>query len=188
MTRPLTATDVLDDIEFELLQGSVSRHDLGAGIQAARQFHNKLRGELLDPRQNPPGLRDVISRQAQLNDMLLLLLQQTAAELAATQQQLRALGKASVGSLEALQMAQPLVSAPAASLPDDVMLALAHPIVYVELDARPSRIPVIGPLITRLRIALHRIALHYVRLYAGKQNSLNAVYSQALRRMRDSSE
>ncbi len=186
MTRPLTATDVLDDIEFELLQGSISRDDLGAGIQAARQFHNKLRGELLDPRQNPPGLRDVIGRQAQLNDMLLLLLQQTAAELAATRQQLRALGKVSVGSLEALQAARPLIPASVPYLPDDVKQALDHPTVYVELDARPSRLPVIGPLITRLRIALHRIALHYVRLYAGKQNTLNAVYSEALRRMRDS--
>ena len=81
MTRLLSATDVLDDIEFELLQGSVSRDDLGAGIRAARQFHNKLRGELLDPRRQPSSLRDAISRQAQLNDMLLLLLQQTAAEL-----------------------------------------------------------------------------------------------------------
>jgi len=188
MTRLLSATDVLDDIEFELLQGSVSRDDLGAGIQVARQFHNKLRGELLDPRQKSASLRDVISRQAQLNDMLLLLLQQTAAELAATQLQLRALGKASVGSLDALQAAQPAVSAPATSLTDDMKRALDHPIVYVELDARPSRIPLIGPLITRLRIALHRIALHYVRLYAGKQNSLNAVYSQALRRMPESGE
>lgn len=188
MTRLLSATDVLDDIEFELLQGSVSRDDLGAGIQAARQFHNKLRGELLDPRRQPASLRDAISRQAQLNDMLLLLLQQTAAELTATQQQLRALGKASVGSIEALQAAQPLISAPAPPLPADVRRALDHPVVYIELDARPSRIPVMGPLITRLRIALHRIALHYVRLYAGKQNSLNVLYSQALQRMRDLGE
>ena len=109
-------------------------------------------------------------------------------ELTAAQQQLRALGKASVGSIEALQAAQPLISASAPPLPADVRRALDHPIVYVELDARPSRIPVMGPLITRLRIALHRIALHYVRLYAGKQNSLNVLYSQALQRMRDLGE
>ena len=43
MMRPTTPNDVLNDIEFELMQGAVSRDELGQGIQTARQYQNRVR-------------------------------------------------------------------------------------------------------------------------------------------------
>jgi hypothetical protein len=62
--------DVLASIEFELAQGCISRDDLGASIQAVRQYQNKLRGEALELVKRPEDMQEVVTRLFQINEML----------------------------------------------------------------------------------------------------------------------
>jgi len=87
-TYSLTAQDALNDIEIELLQGAVTRDDLGQSVQNVRRFQNQVRGEALD-RQARPDYRAIANRQFQINDMLLTLAQETATRLAALELELR---------------------------------------------------------------------------------------------------
>ena len=52
-TRALTVEDALNDIEIELLQGAVTRDDLGQSVQNVRRFQNQVRGETLDAHTRP---------------------------------------------------------------------------------------------------------------------------------------
>ena len=89
MSNFLTIDDVLSDIEVELIQGAVSRDDLGRGLQRVRQHHNQLRATLFGGDSAQLDLRDVASRQFQVNDMLLTLLQESIAKVQALQVEVR---------------------------------------------------------------------------------------------------
>jgi hypothetical protein len=81
MKHAITAQDVLSDIEFEIIQGAISRDELGESIQTVRQYQNKLRSYAFPAEQPAAAAEEILSRQFQLNDMLLTLLQETAATL-----------------------------------------------------------------------------------------------------------
>lgn len=85
MKRSLTADDVIREIEFELIQGAISKDELGQGIQTVKKFQNQIRAEFFNASSQSTDQRDYASRQFQINDMLTTLLQ----EMAATIQSLR---------------------------------------------------------------------------------------------------
>lgn len=90
MMRPMTPNDVLNDIEFELMQGAVSRDELGQGIQTARQYQNKVRAELLTSAADGKiDVADLVGRQFQLNDMVLTLFQVIGARVQSLQIEVR---------------------------------------------------------------------------------------------------
>lgn len=91
MKSAIRAQDILNDIEFELIQGAIRQDELGQSIQTVRKFHNDLRSELLASVQNVQGGRDIVTRQSQLNDMLITLLQEMSNELLSLRQQQRQL-------------------------------------------------------------------------------------------------
>jgi hypothetical protein len=73
-----TVQDALDDIDMELLQDAVQRDDLGQSVQNARRFQQEARQEMLGAATARPDYRALATRQFQLNDMLLTLLQELA--------------------------------------------------------------------------------------------------------------
>ena len=84
-----TAADVLNDIEFELLQGTVERNELGQGIQATRQFQNEIRATTLQSAASAKlEVSDLVGRQFQINDMILSLFQATDMKLSGLQSEL----------------------------------------------------------------------------------------------------
>ena len=100
----LTADDVLSEIEFELVQGAISRNELGRGIQAVRAYQNMARSEVSQAAQAGEG-REVVNRLFQLNDMLITLLQEVAAELRSVRLELRRVARMA-------QFAPPVTRAP----------------------------------------------------------------------------
>ncbi|MBK8987151.1 MAG: hypothetical protein IPM39_13910 [Chloroflexi bacterium] len=174
MFSSFTAQDILDDIEFELMQGAISHDDLGRGVAAIKQYQAKLRAELLQPGQPAPDLREALGRQFQLNDMLLTLLQETAVALQTTNQQ-----------WEKAARRHPLAPPPTANATlttewDPSIWRDSHSLqetAVASLDVKPdlqmATTPIIGPFLQRLRHAAHMLVIFYVNKLAQRQKQVN---------------
>lgn len=199
----LTADDVLSDIEFELVQGAVSQDDLGQSIQVVRQYQNKVRGEVLQALRRAGGSRKVVTLLFQINEMLITLSQETAAAVQSLRVDLRKVARmsqvaspaATTASISATgedvdasvetdvaalnRMAEDLDWQP----PAEVVGAMRAKALLIEMELQPADIPIIGGLVQRLRIALHNLALFYVRRLARRQTEINQTYSDWILRL-----
>jgi hypothetical protein len=186
-----TTDNILSDIEFELMQGIVAQDELGWGIWSVEQHQNTIRREIMAKRRGPSS-RELARQQFQINDMLLTLLQGTAERIRVLQLELdrtRALLLAKAGTEAAPAGTAPDSSPPPADgleetlyswSPSEIAGALNPDGLRVEPDVRVSRLPVIGPLVTQLRQALHNIALLYLGRLGRKQTEINARYGKWL--------
>lgn len=75
-----TVRDVMRQIEFELAQGMVGRPDLRKTLRELRRFHEQTRAAVFgdDGERATVDLREAVSRQFQINDMLLAVLGEAA--------------------------------------------------------------------------------------------------------------
>jgi hypothetical protein len=201
---PLTAQDVLSDVEFEIAQSAVSRDDLGQGIQAVRQFQAKTRAEIFDSRTGALDQRQIISRQFQILEMQTTLLQETAAAIRTLQLDLRRVGQALAqrASNLALRTAAGVTPESAGNdqiLPpadwaldevgslefapekvDQIEQAMQRETLNVKVDARPVKVPLIGRVLQRLRTAVHSLAWFYAYQLGQRQTSVNQLYGEQL--------
>ncbi|MCZ7673020.1 MAG: hypothetical protein M5U34_40820 [Chloroflexi bacterium] len=158
MTYTITAQRILDDIEFELAQGAISKDDLGRAIQAVKQHQNKLRDEVFQPGQELPQLREIIGRQFQLNDMLITMLQ----EMAASMQEMRLKNKRLQNWQQTAVTPPPTNTVNTITSPDDsiwwdtgeIETAIAEPL-SIKLEAQPTTIPIIGSFVQRFKHNIH---------------------------------
>lgn len=195
MTLPRSAADILQDIQFEILQGLVDKDDLAPALHAVRQFQNQARRQTFERVPLADARRELFSRQFQFIDMLLNLLEALVLRLQGMQAEIAALRRApqemisspagspppqvmpSVPSAlggEALspeEIASPLHFRPA----DEIEYAIRPETIHVDLQARPFHIPVIGWLLTKARIFYQRPALFYTQLFANRQAPVNRV-------------
>lgn len=204
MTKSLTAADVLNDIEFELMQGSVARDELGQGIQATRQYQYAMRAETLQMvSEQKVENTELVGRQFQVNDMVLALFQAVDAKFQALQAELRR--AAYLKQHSAAQTAEPdrtagnstsssrigdLYPVHDAWLPeyvgldetadDDLVDAMAQGALDIQLDIRPVRTPLVGWFLTRLRASFHTLSLFYVEQLARKQTPINRTYGERI--------
>ena len=202
MKHAPTVDQVLDDIEFELIQGAISRDDLGQSIQAVRQFLNKTRGEVFQSGRRSVDYVDAVSRQFQINDMLVTLLQETAARIqrleATTRRAERTTKRSSSGS--AASSSPPPYSNARSTAVDRLPWPGLDPCpegkavhnlesadqlnnLEIELDPRPVGLPLVGSTFTRLRMALHSLVLFYISKLASRQRSNNQVLFESIREL-----
>jgi hypothetical protein len=85
MPNILTTKDVIEEIEFELAQGIIGRYGPGRSIGEVREFTSRTRTALLDSPKISENLRDIIRKQFQLTEMLLKLLEESAASVQSLQ-------------------------------------------------------------------------------------------------------
>lgn len=203
MRNALTAADVLNDIEFELMQGSVGRDELGRGIQTTRQYQNEVRAQMSQiVADQKVDAAELVGRQFQINDMVLSLFQAVEGKLKALQLELRRAaylkqhsvvqrGESDRATAEvALSSSVGVYPPHAAWLPDYVGLgettdddladAMADDALEIPLDVRPARVPLVGWFLTRLRASLHVLTLFYVEQLARKQTPINQTYGERI--------
>ena len=194
MTNIFTLQDVLDDIEVELIQGAVARNELGQAIQDARKYQNKLRGELLAAGAKA-DYTTLATRQFQLNDMLLTLVQ----ELAASQQALRAeLMRALTG--DAFQGSQSDATAPLTptsgrqysdAAPAAESAGWENAIPEIEAAMQPDALDLaiaihdeghgaLARLTRPVRSSFHSLAVYYVNQLAAREAAVNRLYGDRL--------
>jgi hypothetical protein len=183
-TYSLTAQDVLNDIEIELLQGAVTRDDLGQSVQNVRRFQNQVRGEALD-KEPRPDYRTIANRQFQINDMLLTLAQEMATRQAALELELGKAVRAGL-RLDNLPLAAPDPNTPRPPSEelvrrlDAVQTAMRDDALALQLEVSPAETPLVGRLLGGVRTALHSLVVFYTNRLAGKQAEVNHTYGDTL--------
>jgi hypothetical protein len=190
MVQSVNVQDILQDIDFEIAQGVILQDGLGQGVEAVKQYQNNIRVETFDKLKLTDPYREILSRQFQINDMLITLLQETARTIQSMQHGLQNLNQVPVrptqgpGPGHAWQpdetgkevgevdtwSSEFVDSAPST---EEIENAMQPEAIQMDLQMRTINIPVIGWLVTRLRIFLHRPALFYTQIFSHKQAPVN---------------
>ncbi|RME62283.1 MAG: hypothetical protein D6790_06610 [Caldilineae bacterium] len=208
MTASPTPQEILDEIEFELLQSAIRHDELGAAIQQVLTYHAETRAALLAEDSNP-SLRQVIAHQAKVNDMVLNLLGEMANELRYFHRQQREMREwlrekvnrppeeeqemllslpplkqeeiavAETNRRDRAALPAPLGGEPSLHLAE-VEAMMKPEALRTELYVRGLRIPLLGGLLFRLRMALHQLPFFYTDRLAKKQTAVNQTYGRAL--------
>lgn len=195
MKQKITAQDILNDIEFEIAQGMLSKQSFGPALEAVRQFQNRLRIQAFKSIKINHPQREIISKQFQTVDMLLVIVQEMALRIQALQNSLEnlapehadklSIGQPSKTSLDnerlnpAFDTGFPSGGTPGgaasqtARSPEEVLQAMRPETISVPLQVRPIRWPMLGGLLTRLRILYQRPAVHYTALLSERQAPVN---------------
>ncbi len=184
MKSTLTASDVLADIEFELMQGAISRDAFGRSLQEVRQHQNKIRQEVFDNDQPEIDLRAALSKQFQINDMLLTLLQEMSGGFEDMQRKIDWAGQARRGNDQstAARLARAQTNSPKAeelrsteALNETAQQEFLHQKMDVQPNGRP--IPILNGLIRRIRTSLHSLVIFYVNKLGTEQTTINYIHA-----------
>lgn len=188
MKRLPSVHSMVKDIEFEILLGTIPQRDLRNALLAVRAQHSKFRSGVIE------NLRDVRLREAfnkvfQAQEMLLVLLQEMSVIIGSLQAELpqiaslmehpraidSAIGLPSIekASSEEFSLQSPIDPAELTKLMEPVSLRL-------DLEVRPTKLPVIGKLIQSIKIALHHLVLFYVNRLGARQAQVNKVHSEQI--------
>ena len=181
MPHSLTAEDVLKEIEFELVQGAISKDDLGRAIQEVKRYQNKLRSEVFQPGQDMPQLRELTGRQFQFNDMVITLLQEMAAAMQEMQLKTKRLSRWQQ-SPPVTGTASQVSTAPQKDdsiwRDDKDLHAALQEDLEVELEMRPTSVPLVGSFLQRFKHEMHALVVFYLRKLAGRQVAVNRTYGE----------
>ncbi len=193
--------NILSDVEFELVQGAIARNEIGRAVIAVRQHHQKLRSEILSSEKLSNNPRELMSRQFQMNDSLIALIQNLASELQATRLEMRQLvALRSIRSATDVLSELPTTSSDVDSRsnpsiaplgnpnnidslwqPDpEVEILLSEKELAPKLDAQPIHLPVLGGLLQRVRNALHQLSHYYTYRLAERQSVVNRAMVEQL--------
>ncbi|HZR83356.1 MAG TPA: hypothetical protein VFD92_19840 [Candidatus Binatia bacterium] len=239
MSRP-TIRDVFGEIEFELAQGLVARPELRKALRDLRAFHERARADVFG-RGDGGGdvdLRDALSRQFQINDMILALLGdvvEAAHEARTAAREVHGYVRevvdgdgrddgaqvgvalesiAGAASAEDAQQRADAPGAPIAVAANGARRAAADPAIawepeldplepfdaddadpeeeiewamrperlWLSMDARAARLPLVGTMLRRFRTALHTRVLIYAGQLGDKQGAVNRILGDHLLR------
>lgn len=190
MKSTLTASDVLADIEFELMQGAISRDAFGRSLQEVRQHQNKVRQQVFGDGQQDVDLREALSRQFQMNDMLLTLLQEMSGGFEEMQRQIEWVGEARGGTDQstAARLARAMATntqtpelRPTTPLRETSRPEFLHQQMDMQPNGRP--IPILNGLIRRLRTGLHSLVIFYVNKLGKQQTAVNQLHADWLQHL-----
>lgn len=179
MQNTTMVKEIIDDIEFELMQGIAASDDASHGVSVLRQYQNRLRGEVFAS--SAALNRDVLARLLRFNDMLITLLQEMNVALQSLRRDLRQVAQAK-GKMPPpdvpYEISAPLVF-PAGSRErktSEIENVIRDDVLHLDLHARLTQLPIIGRLIGPLQIFLHRPALFYAHLLADRQAPINRIF------------
>jgi hypothetical protein len=207
MKRPVTIDDILNSVDFELLQSVLPQDELGEGIARLRSYQSAQRSELFGGGATPPALDDIADLQLRLNEAMLTLIQTLGARFDGLAEQVRRAEYLQLRLDESAPLPLPTpdyagnpptsLTPLAANLLDRASVAANAPTGIESqerairecmragrldpwIDARPVQIPLIGGLLTRLRRSLHELVIFYVKRLAVEQTAINQTYGSAL--------
>jgi hypothetical protein len=187
----MSVQDVLRDIEFELAQGAIAQDELGQAVQAVRRYHNHTRGEILNDARRVKDIGGILPSLFQIHDMLITLLQETAAAIQALRVDLRKMAQIpgdpvpSGAGEQVTKLGMDLASKDIWAGTQrqgsaEVESAMGPEALSIRHEVRPVRLPIIGRLIQPLRTALHNLVLFYVKLLGERQVIVNQTYGERL--------
>jgi len=211
MKRPLTVADILNSVEFELMQHTLLQDDVGDGIQRLRAYLANIRSEVLGDGKSP-SVNAAIDLQLNTAAMLLTLLQVIDQRFAALQQDFRRAAFAQqhtspasgAAQTESAQVDNDQSSHPWRNVAAALSLPAAHTAMdfddaarstdalnefitdeppLLEMDVRQSQTPLLGGVINRARRELHELVLFYVNKVVRQQADVNRTYGSLLQEL-----
>jgi len=217
-----TIRDVMSQVEFELAQGLVARPDLRRALRELRRFHEKTRSGLFGDGGERIDVHEALSRQFQINDMILSILGEAVeaahdargearrvhgylqqalegeddaapapaarGELDASRPNAGSGGDRRELSAEERSPWEPELDplAPFADLDgepgEEIEWAMRPERLWLTMDQRPPRLPLVGSLLRRVRMALHTRVLIYAGQLGDKQSAINRILGDHLLR------
>jgi hypothetical protein len=218
-----TIRDVMAQVEFELAQGLVARPDLRRAIRELRGLHERTRGDLFGDEERRIDVREALSRQFQINDMILAILGEAVEAAQDARVEARRVhgylqqalegdepvptdagaaaktagragddGGAAADATESAEERSPWEPEldPLAALDDldgdpgdEVEWAMRPERLWLTMDQRPPRLPLVGSLLRRFRTALHTRVLIYAGQLGDKQSAVNRILGDHLLRL-----
>lgn len=201
MKRPTTVTDILNSVEFELIQHTLSQGDVASGIQQLRTYQAKARGELFG-QDRLPALGEVADVQFHANEMAATLLQVMHLRLEAMHQELQqatflkqhqwvdrppsergeeALRSPSVAGWPVRMAPENLATSD--SLDNALDALQKHPVAEIGMELQRSQIPLLGGMVNWLRRVLHELVLFYVNRAVRQQAESHELYGALLQQL-----
>lgn len=185
----LSSEDIVRDVEFELLLGTIPQENVENAILSIKSHHNRLWSELSESVRDA-RLREAFNKVFQFQEMLLVLLQEMSALIGSLQASLPeivdfAKRPGFMGLEEALPVAATQTGSdkffPYPSIDLVEITKLMEPeFLRLDLEVRPSRLPFVGRLIRSIKIALHHLVLFYVNRLGVQQAQVNRVYGERI--------
>lgn len=212
MKKTMTVADILNSVEFELMQHTLLQDDVADGIQRLRAYQTHARSELLSDGKNP-SISAAIDMQFNTNEMLLTLLQVLDQRFETLQQDFRRAAfaqqhaspasgadPAESAQADAVQSNQQWRTVAATSLstpaalsvmdfnhaelsPDALSEFITDKPPLLEMDVRQSQTPLLGGMINRVRRELHELVLFYVNKVVWQQAEVNRTYGAMLQEL-----
>jgi len=180
-----SADRIAKDIEFEILLGAIPRENFGDAILAIKAYQGKLRGEVLGNIRDS-RVKEAFSEVFQIQDMLIVLLQEMSKTMVSLQASLPKI--VNQGSPEALRPEEVTLTGwpgtgdsllPSVE-PIEINKFLRPDLLRLDLEVRPSRLPVIGKLVQFIKIALHNLVLFYVNRLGAQQARINKMCGEQI--------
>ena len=192
--------EVVSAIEFELMQGLITRDELSESIRNVRALQSQMRRDVSESRNL--DTHALINRQFQLQDIMITLLHEMALSIEGTQLKLSHVARRGlVGAPGTLDGQMPSTSESghppatersryqATSFSDtwrpsaEIENAMRTGALDVGLEVRQIKIPVLGSFIMRVRLALHNLVIFYVNRLARHQSEVNRTYGERILRL-----
>lgn len=205
MSTRITAEEVLAEIEFELMQSVVSSGEIGQAAQSVRSYQQQAWSEIAPQLSGLGDAGDAIRYLFRMNEMLVTLVEQVVSDARVLQAKSRKLerlvlspqwtvasdtsdsaGSSSQGSadlesgVDENNGSRQLESIIRVS---DMLDAVDQTPSALTMEVRSSSIPVFGALLSRMRMAIHNVAVFYVNRFARKQSRTNEAYRDLLRQL-----
>ncbi len=199
MSGGITAESVLNDIEFELIQGTLGSDPLSEVVEDVQRFQNKRRAQLFASKHSESLPTEELNTFFQINDMLLGLCREMIADLQSMRLALRrsyalsprpTVGQAPPSSSNAAPTdleERSADSPPSLWIPgravrkvSEIRSAMQADSLDLHLQIGHSGLPLVGRLLNRLRTYLHTHGILYARVLAGKQAPINRTYGDWL--------
>lgn len=186
MKSSLTVHDIIKDIEFELMQESITSGDLAEGVRQVKQYQSQIRKQLFDEPESV-SWEEVMGKQLQINDMLLLLLQEVVIGQRELARKFERFGKKqpslkNLSAAELVEIFKQQDNTPSSferRNTQNIKKVLSDT-MQMRLEIQPSNVPIIGSWMNRIKIALHKLVLFYLNLFAKKQVTVNQTYGDWL--------
>lgn len=166
-------SEIQHAIVTEIVLDSLSDGESLQALDTLRAHQRELQKELLRAVKDEPQ-RELLISLVRTNEEMLNLVQALISGLHTVNNELPNLSLA----LRERRF-QPVLSAHARSL-SDIELAMRQESLMVEPIVPPSRIPILGGVLTRIKTAFHRLVLFYIRELARKQSQVNKIYGETL--------
>jgi hypothetical protein len=195
MSERLSATDVVRDVEFELLQGVVSRDEIGQALQSLREHQYKARSRMLQGGSTAAGAADALRRQYEITEMVITLLQEMNSRVNDLQLEVRRVGALPREIREPIPDAARGVQTDLTDAPDaatswllphsprqteEIERSMGGEALDVSMITSTGSVPLIGWLVNRVRVFFHARGLLYARALASKQAPINQTYGDWL--------